>query len=57
MIDQVAATGDADDVAETLDRFRAAGCTTPGVGVVGGYDGYEGPARSLEVLLEAGARV
>ncbi len=57
MIDHVAATGGPDEIAETLDRFRDAGCTTPGVGVVGGYDGYEGPKRSLELLLEAGARV
>jgi probable F420-dependent oxidoreductase len=57
MIDTVAATGNLDEVAETLNAFRDAGCTTPGVGVVGGYEGYEGAPRALQLLLEAGARV
>jgi probable F420-dependent oxidoreductase len=57
MIDEIAATGGLDDVAETLDAFRGAGCTVPGVGVVGGYEGYEGAERSLVLLRDAGARV
>ncbi len=57
LIDDLAATGSPDQVAATLDAFSRAGCTTPGVGVVGGYDGYESSARSLELCKEAGARV
>jgi probable F420-dependent oxidoreductase len=57
LIDRLAATGDADQIGETLDAFRTAGCTVPGVGVVGGYEGYENARRSLELLAEAGARV
>lgn len=57
MIDAIAATGSNEEIATTLDAFRAAGCTVPGVGVVGGYEGYEGAGRSLELLKEAGARV
>lgn len=57
MIDDIAATGSLDEVALTLDAFRTAGCTVPGVGVVGGYEGYENTARSLELLRDAGARV
>lgn len=55
MIDEMAATGSAGEVAGTLDAFRLAGATMPGVGVVGGYEGYEGTLRSLEVLREADA--
>lgn len=50
MIDEIAATGSPDDIAQTLQRFTEAGCTVPGVGVVGGYEGYagfEGAIRSL----------
>jgi probable F420-dependent oxidoreductase len=57
MIDEIAATGTMDDVASTIDGFVRAGCTMPGVGIVGGYEGYEGAERSLESLIEAGARV
>ena len=57
MIDEIAATGSMDDVAATIDGFVRAGCTMPGVGVVGGYEGYEGAERSLASLIEAGARV
>lgn len=57
MIDEIAATGTLDEVAETLDGFVRAGCTMPGVGAVGGYEGYEGMERSLSLLREAGARV
>jgi probable F420-dependent oxidoreductase len=57
MIDEIAATGTLDDVASTIDGFVAAGCTMPGVGIVGGYEGYDGAERSLEYLIEAGARV
>jgi F420-dependent oxidoreductase-like protein len=57
MIDEIAATGGTEEVAETLDGFVRAGCTMPGVGVVGGYEGYEGSERSLAALLDAGARI
>ncbi|HVL32487.1 MAG TPA: LLM class flavin-dependent oxidoreductase [Actinomycetota bacterium] len=57
MIDTIAATGDLDEIAQTLDAFRAAGCTTPGVGVVGGYEGYQGPEVALTAIRDAGARV
>lgn len=57
MIDQVAATGGPDEIAETLEAFARAGATMPGVGVVGGYEGYESPPRSLALMREAGARV
>lgn len=53
MIDEIAATGTFDEVASTIDAFRRAGATMPGVGVVGGYEGYEGAVRSLEQLREA----
>ncbi|MFN2614068.1 MAG: LLM class flavin-dependent oxidoreductase [Actinomycetota bacterium] len=57
MIDEIAATGSVDDVAATLDGFARAGATMPGVGIVGGYDGYENPEASLLALRDAGARV
>lgn len=57
MIDEMAATGSPDDVAETLERFRDAGATVPGVGVVGGYEGYEGAEGALRAIREAAARV
>lgn len=57
MIDSIAATGSEEDVAETLSAFVAAGATMPGVGVVGGYEGYAGPIESLRICREAGALV
>lgn len=57
MIDHIAATGSPDEVAETLVSFTDAGCTIPGVGVVGGYDGYEGAEKSLAAVMGSGARV
>jgi probable F420-dependent oxidoreductase len=57
MVDEIAATGSNDEVATTIDAFVRAGCTMPGVGVVGGYEGYENAARSLGLLKEAGALV
>lgn len=57
MIDHIAATGSPDDIAETLHRFVDAGCTTPGVGVVGGYDGYDNAEASLAAVMASGARV
>jgi alkanesulfonate monooxygenase SsuD/methylene tetrahydromethanopterin reductase-like flavin-dependent oxidoreductase (luciferase family) len=56
MIDEIAATGSLDDVAQTLDGFVRAGCTVPGVGIVGGYEGYEGAEHSLASLIQATAR-
>jgi len=53
MIDEMAATGSFDDIAATLRAFRDAGATMPGVGALGGYEGYEGSIRSLELLREA----
>ncbi len=53
MIDQIAATGSLEEVAATLDGFRRAGCTVPGVGVVGGYEGYPGAIESLAAIKEA----
>lgn len=53
MIDQIAATGSPDDVAETLAGFVRVGCTVPGVGVLGGYEGYEGAIQSLTAIKGA----
>lgn len=53
MIDSIAATGSPDEIAETLHAFVEAGATMPGVGVVGGYDGYAGPIESLRMLRAA----
>lgn len=57
MIDEIAATGSLEEVAGTLDGFVRAGCTMPGVGVVGGYEGYESAPASLAALKNAGALV
>ena len=57
MIDEIAATGSLDDVASTLDAFARAGATMPGLGIVGGYEGYAGPVASLSSLMEARALV
>lgn len=57
MIDHIAATGSQDDVAECLQTFTDAGCTIPGVGVVGGYEGYEGAEKSLSAVMASGAMV
>ena len=53
MIDEIAVTGSPEEVADTLRSFRDAGCTIPGVGVVGGYEGYEGPEASLRAIMTA----
>lgn len=53
MIDGIAATGSPDDVASTIAAFVDAGATMPGVGVVGGYEGYKGPIESLRALKAA----
>lgn len=50
MIDEIAATGTPDDVGATLQAFIDAGATVPGVGPVGGYDGYVNAAESLRTL-------
>jgi probable F420-dependent oxidoreductase len=57
LIDRVAATGSPDEVARTIEEFVRAGCTVPGVGVVGGYEGYDSAATSLALCMEAGALV
>ncbi len=57
MIDGIAATGSPDDVAVTLQSLVDAGATMPGVGVVGGYEGYEGAIESLRTLKAAGTLV
>lgn len=57
MIDEIAATGSGDEIAATLHAFVEAGATMPGVGVVGGYDGYEGAVESLTRLKQACALV
>lgn len=53
MIDEIATTGSPDDVAHTLQAFVDAGATVPGVGPVGGYEGYENTAVSLRMLKDA----
>ncbi|MFN2543436.1 MAG: LLM class flavin-dependent oxidoreductase [Actinomycetota bacterium] len=53
MVDEIAATGDIDEVAQTLDTFVKAGCTMPVVGVAGGYEGYEGTGQALAALRSA----
>ncbi len=53
MIDQIAVTGSPEEVAATLRGFRDAGCTIPGVGVVGGYEGYAGTEASLRAIMDA----
>ena len=57
MIDEIAATGSLEDVAQTLEAFRGAGCTMPVVGVAGGYEGYEGAREALASLRSASALV
>ncbi|MGH2829266.1 MAG: LLM class flavin-dependent oxidoreductase [Actinomycetota bacterium] len=57
MIDEIAATGSIDDIAQTLQGFLDAGCTVPGVGVVGGYEGYAGFEPALGSLNHARALV
>lgn len=57
LIDEIAATGNADQIAETLHGFVSAGCTMPGVGIVGGYDGYEGVKEGLASIRMASSLV
>lgn len=57
LIDEIAATGTPEQIAETLERFVTAGCSMPGVGVVGGYDGYPGAEAALASLTQAKALV
>src|SRR5437660_2012781 len=57
MIDEIAATGSQEEVAETLEAFVRAGCTMPVVGVAGGYEGYEGAEAALASLRTASALV
>lgn len=57
LIDRLAATGDDEQLAETIGAFMDAGATVPGVGPVGGYDGYSGTKTSLEQLMRASALV
>jgi F420-dependent oxidoreductase-like protein len=51
--DQLAAIGDARQVHETIERYREAGVTLPGVGPFGGHAGAQG----YEATLEAAAGV
>lgn len=57
LIDDIAATGTEEQIAATLRGFVEAGCTMPGVGVVGGYDGYRGVEHGLDSLMAAGSLV
>lgn len=57
MIDSIAATGSPEEIAETLSAFVEAGATMPGVGVVGGYDGYVNAIESLKICQQADALV
>ena len=57
MIDAISATGSEDEIAETLQAFLDAGATMPGVGAVGGYEGYASHVESLRLLKDAGALV
>src|SRR6266576_877814 len=57
MVDEIAATGSLEEVAQTLDSFVRAGCTMPVVGVAGGYEGYEGAETALASLHRASALV
>jgi alkanesulfonate monooxygenase SsuD/methylene tetrahydromethanopterin reductase-like flavin-dependent oxidoreductase (luciferase family) len=57
MVDEIAATGSQEQVAQTLDAFVRAGCTMPVVGVAGGYEGYEGAPAALASLHSASALV
>jgi 5,10-methylenetetrahydromethanopterin reductase len=57
MVDEIAATGSLEEVAQTLDAFVRAGCTIPVVGVAGGYEGYEGTKAALGSLHRASALV
>ena len=57
MVDEIAATGSLEEVAQALDAFVRAGCTMPVVGVAGGYEGYEGAAAALASLRRASAMV
>lgn len=57
LIDEIAATGSPEEIAETLERFVEAGCTMPGVGAVGRYEGYQGAEWALETIHQASALV
>jgi hypothetical protein len=57
MVDEIAATGSLEEVAQTLEAFTRAGSTMPVVGVAGGYEGYEGAKPALASLHRASALV
>lgn len=57
LIDDIAATGSPEEVAQTLEGFVDAGCTMPGVGIVGRYEGYQGAEWALDALRNASVLV
>ena len=57
MVDELAATGSNEEVAETLSGFVEAGATLPVVGVASGYEGYPGTVEALSLLKDACALV
>ena len=57
LLDDISATGSNEEIATTLDAFVEAGCTMPGVGVVGRYEGYQGADWALTSLRESAALV
>ena len=56
-IDQIAVTGSTEEMAETIGKFVEAGCTMPGVGIAGRYEGFQGTEWALSSLKEAAALV
>lgn len=48
MLTEFAAVGDASQVRDKIDEYRAAGVTMPAVGLFRGGDGYAGPEETLK---------
>jgi alkanesulfonate monooxygenase SsuD/methylene tetrahydromethanopterin reductase-like flavin-dependent oxidoreductase (luciferase family) len=57
LVDELAVTGSKEEMAETIKRFVDAGCTMPGVGIAGRYDGFQGTEWALQSLKDAAATV
>lgn len=57
LIDEIAATGSKEEMAETIKGFVDAGCTMPGVGIAGRYEGFQGTEWALQSLKDAAATV
>jgi alkanesulfonate monooxygenase SsuD/methylene tetrahydromethanopterin reductase-like flavin-dependent oxidoreductase (luciferase family) len=53
MMDELAGIGDAQQVRDAVDRYRAAGVTLPGIGPFGGHEGAAGFVATMEAAVSS----